>query len=276
MSIVRSYKPTSPGIRSRKTLIHTEVTRDTPEKSLTVGLRKKAGRNNTGKIMVRHQGSGQRQLYRMIDFARQEDDVTGKVVEIEYDPNRSALIALIQYANGKRLYILLPDGLKIGDSIMSGESVEVRVGNNTKLGRMPLGTMIHNVELFPGRAARVARSAGASAQLLAKEAGWAQIRMPSGEIRRFSLDCRATVGQVGNLDHNKEVLGKAGNARHRGVRPSVRGVAMNPIDHPHGGGEGKSPVGHAGPLTPWGKPTLGYKTRKKKSQSDKYILKRIN
>jgi large subunit ribosomal protein L2 len=276
MSIVRSYKPTSPGIRSRKTLIHTEVTRDTPEKSLTVGLRKKAGRNNTGKIMVRHQGSGQRQLYRMIDFARQEDDVAGKVVEIEYDPNRSALIALIQYANGKRLYILLPDGLKIGDSIMSGESVEVRVGNNTKLGRMPLGTMIHNVELFPGRAARVARSAGASAQLLAKEAGWAQIRMPSGEIRRFSLDCRATVGQVGNLDHNKEVLGKAGNARHRGVRPSVRGVAMNPIDHPHGGGEGKSPVGHAGPLTPWGKPTLGYKTRKKKSQSDKYILKRIN
>jgi large subunit ribosomal protein L2 len=204
------------------------------------------------------------------------DNVPGKVAEIEYDPNRSALIALVQYANGKKTYILLPEGLKVGETIMSGDNVEIRAGNNTKLAKMPLGTTIHNIELFPGKAAYVARAAGASAQLLAKEAGWAQIRMPSGEIRKFSLDCRATIGQVGNLDHNKEVLGKAGNSRHRGIRPSVRGVAMNPVDHPHGGGEGKSPVGHPGPLTPWGKPTLGYKTRKKKNQSDKYILKRIN
>jgi large subunit ribosomal protein L2 len=276
MSIVRTYKPTSPGIRSRKTLIHTEVTRDTPEKSLTFGLRKQAGRNNTGKIMVRHQGGGTRQLYRVIDFARDVDNVPGKVAEIEYDPNRSALIALVQYANGKKAYILLPEGLKVGETIMSGENVEIRAGNNTKLSKMPLGTTIHNIELFPGKSAHVARAAGASAQLLAKEAGWAQVRMPSGEIRKFSLDCRATIGQVGNLDHNKEVLGKAGNSRHRGIRPGVRGVAMNPVDHPHGGGEGKSPVGHPGPLTPWGKPTLGYKTRKKKNQSDKYILKRIN
>lgn len=276
MSTVRSYKPTSPGIRSRKTLIHTEITRDVPEKSLTSGLRKKAGRNNLGKIMVRHQGGGVRQLYRAIDFMRNVDNVPGKVAEIEYDPNRSSLIALIQYANGKKAYILLPDGLKAGDTIMSGDDVEITVGNNTKLSRMPLGTVIHNIELFPGKSARVARAAGSSAQLLAKEGGWAQVRMPSGEIRRFSLDCRATIGQVGNLDHNKEVHGKAGNSRHRGIRPTVRGAAMNPIDHPHGGGEGKSPVGHAGPLTPWGKPTLGYKTRKKKNRSDKYILKRIN
>ena len=276
MSTVRSYRPTSPGIRARKTLIHTEVTRETPEKSLAVGLRKQAGRNNTGKIMVRHQGGGSRQLYRVIDFTRDMDNVVGRVAEIEYDPNRSALIALIQYANGKKAYILLPDGLKVGDTIMSGDTAEIRPGNNTRLGRMPLGTVIHNIELFPGKSAHVARAAGASAQLLAKEANWAQVRMPSGEIRKFSLDCRATIGQVGNLDHNKEALGKAGNSRHRGIRPSVRGVAMNPIDHPHGGGEGKSPVGHPGPLTPWGKPTLGYKTRKKKKQSDKYILKRIN
>jgi large subunit ribosomal protein L2 len=239
-------------------------------------LRKQAGRNNTGKIMVRHQGGGIRQLYRVVDFARDVDNVPGRVAEIEYDPNRSALIALVHYANGKKTYILLPEGLKVGETIMSGDNVEIRAGNNTRLAKMPLGTTIHNIELFPGKSAHVARAAGASAQLLAKEAGWAQVRMPSGEIRKFSLDCRATIGQVGNLDHNKEVLGKAGNSRHRGIRPTVRGVAMNPVDHPHGGGEGKSPVGHPGPLTPWGKPTLGYKTRKKKNQSDKYILKRIN
>jgi large subunit ribosomal protein L2 len=226
--------------------------------------------------MVRHQGGGVRQLYRIIDFMRDVDNVPGRIAEIEYDPNRSALIALVQYANGKKTYILLPEGLKVGDTIASGDNVEIKAGNNTKLSRMPLGTIIHNIELFPGKSAHVARAAGASAQLLAKEGGWAQVRMPSGEIRKFSLDCRATIGQVGNLDHNKEVLGKAGASRHRGIRPGVRGVAMNPIDHPHGGGEGKSPVGHAGPLTPWGKPTRGYKTRKKKNRSDKYILKRIN
>ncbi|MFU2158879.1 MULTISPECIES: 50S ribosomal protein L2 [Caldisericum] len=272
---LKVYKPITPGLRGRTVLNHKEViTKTEPEKSLVEGLRKEGGRNNTGKITVRHRGGGNKRLYRIIDFKRDKDGIPAKVTSIEYDPNRSAYIALLTYADGEKRYIIAPLGLKVGDTVMSGPDAEIKVGNALPLKNIPLGTFIHNIELIPGKGGQIARSAGAAAQLIAKEDEYAQIRMPSNEIRRIRLECKATIGQVGNLDHENVNLGKAGHKRHLGIRPTVRGSAMNPVDHPHGGGEGKAPIGHPGPLTPWGKPTLGYKTRKKKNPSDKYIIKR--
>ncbi|BAL81264.1 50S ribosomal protein L2 [Caldisericum exile] len=272
---LKVYKPVTPGLRGRTVLNHKEViTKTEPEKSLVEGLRKEGGRNNTGKITVRHRGGGNKRLYRIIDFKRDKDGIPAKVTAIEYDPNRSAYIALLTYADGEKRYIIAPLGLKVGDTVMSGPDAEIKVGNALPLKNIPLGTFIHNIELIPGKGGQIARSAGAAAQLIAKESEYAQVRMPSGEIRRIRLECKATIGQVGNLDHENVNLGKAGHKRHLGIRPTVRGSAMNPVDHPHGGGEGKAPIGHPGPLTPWGKPTLGYKTRKKKNPSDKYIIKR--
>lgn len=272
---LKVYKPVTPGLRGKTVLNHKEViTKTEPEKSLVEGLRKEGGRNNTGKITVRHRGGGNKRLYRIIDFKRDKDGIPAKVTAIEYDPNRSAYIALLTYADGEKRYIIAPLGLKVGDTVMSGADAEIKVGNALPLKNIPLGTFIHNIELIPGKGGQIARSAGAAAQLIAKESEYAQVRMPSGEIRRISLECKATIGQVGNLDHENVNLGKAGHKRHLGIRPTVRGSAMNPVDHPHGGGEGKAPIGHPGPLTPWGKPTLGYKTRKKKNPSDKYIIKR--
>ncbi|MGC9101049.1 MAG: 50S ribosomal protein L2 [Caldisericum sp.] len=272
---LKVYKPITPGLRGRTVLNHKEViTKTEPEKSLVEGLRKEGGRNNTGKITVRHRGGGNKRLYRIIDFKRDKDGIPAKVTSIEYDPNRSAYIALLTYADGEKRYIIAPLGLKVGDTVMSGPDAEIKVGNALPLKNIPLGTFIHNIELTPGKGGQIARSAGAAAQLIAKEDEYAQIRMPSNEIRRIRLECKATIGQVGNLDHENVNLGKAGHKRHLGIRPTVRGSAMNPVDHPHGGGEGKAPIGHPGPLTPWGKPTLGYKTRKKKNPSDKYIIKR--
>lgn len=272
---LKVYKPVTPGLRGKTVVNHKEViTKTEPEKSLVEGLRKEGGRNNTGKITVRHRGGGNKRLYRIIDFRRDKDGIPAKVTSIEYDPNRSAYIALLTYADGEKRYIIAPLGLKVGDTVMSGPDAEIKVGNALPLKNIPLGTFIHNIELIPGRGGQIARSAGAAAQLIAKEDEYAQIRMPSGEIRRIRLECKATIGQVGNLDHENVNLGKAGHKRHLGIRPTVRGSAMNPVDHPHGGGEGKAPIGHPGPLTPWGKPTLGYKTRKKKNPSDKYIIKR--
>jgi len=272
---LKVYKPVTPGLRGKTVVNHKEtITKTEPEKSLVEGLRKEGGRNNTGKITVRHRGGGNKRLYRIIDFKRDKDGIPAKVTSIEYDPNRSAYIALLTYADGEKRYIIAPLGLKVGDTVMSGPNVEIKVGNALPLKNIPLGTFIHNIELIPGRGGQIARSAGAGAQLIAKEEEYAQIRMPSGEIRKIRLECKATIGQVGNLDHENVNLGKAGHKRHLGIRPTVRGSAMNPVDHPHGGGEGKAPIGHPGPLTPWGKPTLGYKTRKKKNPSDKYIIKR--
>jgi len=272
---LKVYKPVTPGLRGKMVVNHKEViTKTEPEKSLVEGLRKEGGRNNTGKITVRHRGGGNKRLYRIIDFKRDKDGIPAKVTAIEYDPNRSAYIALLTYADGEKRYILAPLGLKVGDTVMSGENAEIKVGNALPLKSIPLGTFIHNIELTPGKGGQIARSAGAAAQIIAKEEEYAQIRMPSGEIRRIRLECKATIGQVGNLDHENVNLGKAGHKRHLGIRPTVRGSAMNPVDHPHGGGEGKAPIGHPGPLTPWGKPTLGYKTRKKKNPSNKYIIKR--
>jgi len=272
---IKSFKPTSPGIRQMTMHTFEEITKTTPEKSLLQRLTKKAGRNVYGRITVRHQGGGHKRMYRMIDFKRNEfDGVPAKIVAIEYDPNRTARIALVQYANGVKRYVLAPVGLKVGDSIISGVGADIKSGNTLPLANMPVGTLVHNVELRPGRGAQLVRSAGASAQIMAKEGGFALLRLPSGEQRKIHLACRATVGQVGNLEHENIVIGKAGRKRHMGIRPTVRGSVMNPVDHPHGGGEGRSPIGRPGPVTPWGKPTLGYKTRKTKKKSDQYIVSR--
>ena len=253
-----------------------ELSKVAPEKSLLEPLKKHSGRNSYGRITVRHRGGGNRTKYRVVDFKRLKDGVNATVQSIEYDPNRSAYIALIQYEDGVKSYIIAPHGLKVGDVICSGDGADIKPGNALKIKSIPVGTLIHNIELFPGRGAQLVRAAGNSAQLMAKENGYAQVRLPSGEVRMVSLECKATIGQVGNLDHENMSIGKAGRKRHMGWRPTVRGVVMNPCDHPHGGGEGKSPVGMPGPVTPWGKPTLGYKTRKKNKHSNKYIVKKRN
>ena len=247
-----------------------------PEKSLLEVLKKHSGRNSYGRITVRHQGGGNRQKYRVIDFKRNKLDVTAKILRLEYDPNRSAFIALCEYEDGERRYILAPVGLNPGDTIVSSANADIKAGNTLPLANIPVGTVIHNIELYPGKGAQLVRSAGSAAQLMAKENGYAQVRLPSGEVRLVRLDCVATIGQVGAHEHENVKIGKAGRKRHMGVRPTVRGSVMNPVDHPHGGGEGKSPVGRPGPVTPWGKPALGYKTRKTKNATDKYIVKRRN
>ncbi len=273
---IKRYKPTSAGQRGKTTASFEEVTTSTPEKSLLATKKKTAGRNSYGRITVRHIGGGNRQKYRIIDFKRDKDGIPAKVSTIEYDPNRTAYIALVVYADGEKRYILAPNGLQVGDELMSGATAEIKVGNALPLENIPVGSIIHNVELNAGRGGKIGRSAGNSAQLMAKEGRYATLRMPSGEMRKVLLTCRATIGEIGNLDHELVKLGKAGRTRHMGIRPSVRGVVMNPVDHPHGGGEGKSPVGMPAPVTPWGKPALGMKTRKKKKASNKLMVKRIN
>ena len=273
---IKKYKPTSPARRHMSVSAFEEITTKTPEKTLLAEKNKTGGRNSYGRITVRHIGGGNRQKYRIIDFKRLKDNIPAKVAEIEYDPNRTANIALLHYADGEKRYILAPVGLNKGDIVESGENADIKAGNNLPISAIPVGTMIHNIEMTPGRGGQIARSAGISAQLMAKEGKYATLRMPSGEVRLVLVQCRATIGQVGNLDHEIVKLGKAGKTRHMGVRPSVRGVVMNPCDHPHGGGEGKSPVGMPSPVTPWGKPTLGYKTRKKSNKSNKFIIKRVN
>ena len=253
-----------------------DITKKTPEKSLLEPIRKTAGRNSYGRITVRHHGGGEKRKYRKIDFKRDRLDDPAKVVGIEYDPNRSANIALVEYADGEKRYIIAPIGLKDDDTVVSGTGADIRPGNCLPISAIPLGTMIHNIELYPGRGAQMARSAGTAAQLMAKEGVTAQIRLPSGEVRIVRQDCKATIGQIGNIEHENIQIGKAGRKRHMGIRPTVRGSVMNPCDHPHGGGEGKSPIGRPGPVTPWGKPALGYKTRKKKHRTDKMIVKRRN
>ena len=271
---IRKINPTTPGQRGMTVSAFDEITRTTPEKSLTTDLRGKGGRNFTGKITVRHQGGGARRKYRIIDFKRNKDNVPAKVATIEYDPNRSANIALLHYADGEKRYILAPLGLTVGETVVSGEGADIKVGNALPLASIPVGTMIHCIELKPGKGAQLVRSAGNAAQLMAKEGKYAQVRLPSGEVRLIPQNAKATVGQVGNIDYANIQIGKAGRKRHMGVRPTVRGSVMNPCDHPHGGGEGKSPIGRPGPVTPWGKPALGYKTRKTKNKSDKYIVRR--
>ncbi|PKO24136.1 MAG: 50S ribosomal protein L2 [Chloroflexi bacterium HGW-Chloroflexi-1] len=270
---IKVYRPTTPGRRGMSVSSFEEITRTKPERALLRPVNKNAGRNNTGRVSVRHRGGGHKRRYRVIDFKRDKIGVPGRVASIEYDPNRSARIALIVYVDGDKRYILAPLGLQVGAQIMSGPAAEIRVGNALSLRNIPLGTMIHNLELYPGRGGQLARSAGTQAQLMAKEGDYAQVRLPSGEVRRVELVCMATIGQVGNTDHANLNLGKAGRKRWLGWRPTVRGSAMSPRDHPHGGGEGRSPVGMPGPKTPWGKPALGYRTRKSKS-TDKYIVRR--
>ena len=270
---VKQFNPTSPGRRGASGYTFTEITRSTPERSLTTSKNQKAGRNNRGIITVRHRGGGSRRKLRLVDFKRDKTGVPGKVFSIEYDPNRTARIALIHYVDGDKRYILAPAGLEVGATVQAGPTAEIRVGNALPLRNMPSGTVVHNIELLVGRGGQIVRSAGASAQLMAKEERYCLLRLPSGEMRRVPADCMATVGQVSNVEHALVKLGKAGRNRWLGRRPSVRGSAMNPVDHPHGGGEGKSPIGHPGPKTPWGKPTLGYRTRGKK-QSDKLIVRR--
>ena len=271
---VKKYNPTSPARRGMSVLTFDEITKKEPEKSLLEPLKKNAGRNSYGRITVRHQGGGAKQKYRVIDFKRDKDGIKAKVTAIEYDPNRSANIALLNYADGEKRYIIAPEGLKVGDFVESGENADIKPGNALQLNNIPVGTLLHNIELKPGKGAQLVRSAGISAQLMAKENDYAQIRLPSGEVRMFRLNCKATIGVVGNHDHENVSIGKAGRKRWMGIRPTVRGSAMNPADHPHGGGEGKSPIGKPGPLTPWGKPTLGYKTRKKNKKSSDYIIKK--
>ncbi|MEG1662362.1 MAG: 50S ribosomal protein L2 [Clostridia bacterium] len=273
---IKKYKPTSPARRFMTVSAYEEITSTTPERSLLTTLTHSGGRNATGRITVRHIGGGNRTKYRVIDFKRDKDGIPAKVTTIEYDPNRSANIALVCYADGEKRYIIAPLGLTVGDVIESGEKADIKVGNALPLSAIPVGTMIHNIEMQPGKGGQIARSAGNSAQLMAKEGRYAIVRMPSGEMRYILIRCKATVGQVGNLDHEIIRVGKAGKTRHMGVRPTVRGVVMNPCDHPHGGGEGKSPIGMPSPVTPWGKPTLGYKTRKKKNTTSKFIIKRVN
>ncbi len=271
---IRVYKPTSPARRFMSVLTFEEVTKKTPEKSLVEIKKNRAGRNNQGKITVRHQGDGNKVKYRQIDFKRNKDGIPAKVAGIEYDPNRTANIALLYYADGEKRYILAPLDLKVGDTVLSGDGADIKPGNALPLRLIPLGTLIHNVEIIPGRGGQMVRSAGDSAQLMAKEGKFAQVRLPSGEVRMISIDAKATIGTVGNSDHSNVRIGKAGRTRHMGIRPTVRGVVMNPCDHPHGGGEGKSPVGLPAPVTPWGKPALGLKTRKHNKYSDRKIVKR--
>jgi large subunit ribosomal protein L2 len=273
---IKTYNPYTPSRRNMTGSDFAEITKSTPEKSLLDSKKKNAGRNNQGKITVRHQGGGNRQKYRIIDFKRRKDDIPAKVIGIEYDPNRTANIALIVYADGQKAYILAPQGLTDGMTVMNGANAEVRVGNCLPLANIPVGTMIHNIELYPGKGGQMVRAAGNSAQLMAKEGKYATLRLPSGEMRMVSLECRASIGIIGNGDHSLVKIGKAGRKRHMGIRPTVRGSVMNPNDHPHGGGEGKAPVGRPGPCTPWGKPALGLKTRKAKKHSNKLIVRRRN
>ena len=269
------YKPTTPARRHMSVPSFEEVTKFTPEKSLIVIKKKNAGRNSYGRITVRHRGGGNKIKYRIVDFKR-ASEAPAKVIGVEYDPNRTAYIALVEYEDGTRSYVLAPSGLTDGDVIYSGASADIKVGNTLPIANIPVGTVIHNIELYPGKGAQLVRSAGAAAQLMAKENGMAQVRLPSGEVRLVRLDCKATIGQVGNLDHENVKLGKAGKTRHRGIRPHVRGSVMNPCDHPHGGGEGRAPIGRPTPVTPWGKPTNGYKTRNKKARTNKFIVKSRN
>ena len=273
---IRVYKPTSPARRFMSVLTFEEVTKKTPERSLVTDLRHRAGRNNQGKITVRHQGGGARRKYRIIDFKRQKDGIPATVKAIEYDPNRTCFIALLYYADGEKRYILAPLGLKVGDTVMSGPTADIKPGNCLPIANIPLGTLIHNIEIKVGRGGQMVRSAGTAAQVMAKEGDYAQIRLPSGEVRKVSVKARATIGTVGNSDHSNVRIGKAGRKRHMGVRPTVRGVVMNPCDHPHGGGEGRSPVGMPAPMSPWGKKTQGVKTRKHRKYSDKLIISRPN
>ena len=272
---IKTYNPYTPSRRNMTGSDFSEITKSTPEKSLVVSLSKNAGRNNQGKITVRHRGGGNRRKYRLVDFKRNsKDGIPAKVLGIEYDPNRTANIALICYADGEKSYILAPEGLKVGMTVMNGQTAEVRIGNCLPLSEIPVGAQIHNIELYPGKGGQLVRSAGNSAQLMAKEGKYATLRLPSGEMRMVPIVCRATIGVVGNADHNLVNIGKAGRKRHMGIRPTVRGSVMNPNDHPHGGGEGRSPIGRPGPSTPWGKPALGLKTRKKKKASNKLIVRR--
>ena len=271
---IKKFKPTSPALRQMTVLVSDEITCNQPEKSLLVSLKKNSGRNAQGIITVRHRGGGNRRKYRIIDFKRNKDGIPAKVATIEYDPNRTANIALLHYADGEKAYILAPVGLEVGTTVLSGPTADIKPGNAMALKDMPVGTVIHNIELKPGKGAQLVRSAGVSAQLMAKEGKKALLRLPSGEMRFVSIDCKATIGQVGNIEHGNVVIGKAGRKRHMGIRPTVRGSVMNPCDHPHGGGEGRTSIGRPSPVTPWGKPALGYKTRKKNKASDKLIVSR--
>ena len=271
---MKHFNAYTPSRRNMTVSDFAEITKKTPEKSLLAKKKEKAGRNSYGRITVRHQGGGNRQKYRIIDFKRRKDNMEATVIGIEYDPNRSANIALIQYEDGEKAYILAPQGLTDGDKVISGETADIKVGNCMPIDSIPVGTLIHNVELNPGQGGKLVRTAGQSAQLMAKEGKYAHVRLPSGEMRKVLAKCRATIGVIGNADHENVKIGKAGRKRHMGWRPEVRGSVMNPVDHPHGGGEGKAPVGHAGPMTPWGKPALGYKTRNKKKSTNKFIVKR--
>lgn len=273
---IRKYRPITPGTRNVQLLDYAIVTTNKPEKSLTVALKKNAGRNAQGKITVRHQGGGEKQRYRVIDFKRDKDDIPGKVSEIEYDPSRTAFIALINYPDGEKRYILCPEGLKVGDSVISGANADIKIGNCLPVGNIPVGTIVHNVELTPGRGGQMVRSAGTGAQILGKDGGYVIIRLASTEVRRIQETCRATIGTVGNSELTLVYLGRAGKKRHQGIRPTVRGSVMNPCDHPHGGGEGKEPIGHPAPMTPWGKKALGVKTRNHKKSSNKFIVRRKN
>jgi len=270
---VKKFKPTSPGRRHMTVSTFEEITTDKPEKSLVEPLKKNAGRNSQGRVTVRHQGGGHKRLYRIIDFKRNKDGIPAKVATIEYDPNRSARIALLNYADGEKRYIIAPHGLQVGDTVVSGPDADIKVGNTLPMKNIPAGTILHNIELKPGKGGQLCRSAGSSAQLMAKEGKYVHLRLPSGEVRLVLSECRATIGQVGNLDHENITIGKAGRSRWKNKRPSVRGVVMNPVDHPHGGGEGRSPIGRKTPVTPWGKPAIGGKTRKKNNPTDKYIVK---
>jgi len=271
---IKKYNPTTPGRRGMTSLTFEELTKSEPEKSLVVSLKKFSGRNSYGRITVRHRGGGAKKKYRLIDFKRNKDGIPAKVLGIEYDPNRTSFIALLSYADGEKRYILAPEGLKVGDQVMSGPDADIKVGNCLPLKNIPVGTVIHNIELHAGKGGQLVRAAAGAAQLMAKEGNDAQVRLPSGEVRYIKINCKATIGTVGNLSHELVNLGKAGRVRHMGWRPTVRGSVMNPNDHPHGGGEGKAPIGHPGPMTPWGKPALGYKTRKTKKYSDKFIVKK--
>ena len=273
---IKFYKPTTNARRNMSVTDYSELSKVAPERSLLVSLKKNSGRNSYGRITVRHRGGGVRTKYRIIDFKRDKFDVPATVKSIEYDPNRSAFIALLEYEDGEKRYILQPVGLKVGDTVVAGTGADIKPGNALPLTNIPVGTVVHNVELYPGRGGQLARAAGNSAQLMAKEGGYALLRLPSSELRNVPVNCMATIGQVGNIDHENVKIGKAGRKRHMGWRPTVRGSVMNPNDHPHGGGEGKSPIGRPGPVTPWGKPALGYKTRKTKKPSDKLIIKRRN
>ncbi len=273
---IKRYKPTSSARRFMTVSSYEEITCTTPERSLLEDQKHKAGRNAQGKITVRHHGGGNKRKYRIIDFKRDRDGIPAVVKTIEYDPNRTANIALLVYADGQKRYILAPVGLNVGDTVLSGANADIKPGNALPIEAIPVGTMIHNVELQPGKGGQLVRAAGMAAQLMAKEGKYAQVKMPSGEMRLILVKCKATIGQVGNLDHEIVRIGKAGKVRHMGIRPTVRGSVMNPCDHPHGGGEGRAPIGRSGPVTPWGKPALGYKTRKKKNRTDKFILKRVN